>query len=80
MSDPLLSHLKLPNELHSQMQEVYDIPSTNLLAHPEAITQDNLDPLQSFLISLPLNGNEIALVLRAILLLCTVTAGAKVPC
>jgi len=79
MSDPLLSRLKLPNELCSQMQEVYDIPSADLLAHAEAIIQDNLDPLWSFLISLPLNGNKIALVLRAILLLCTVTAGAKVP-
>jgi len=60
------------------MQEVYDIPSADLLAHAEAIIQDNLDPLQSFLISLPLNGNEIALILRAILSLCTVTTGAKV--
>ena len=79
MSDLLLSHLKLPDELRSRMQEVYDIPSADLLAHAEAIIQDNLDPLRSFLNSLPPDGNEIALVLRAILLLYTVTAGAKVP-
>jgi len=60
------------------MQEVYDIPSGNLLAHTEAILQDDLDPLCSFLISLPPDGNEIALVLKAILLLYTVTAGTKV--
>jgi len=79
MSDPLSSRLKLPDELRDQMQEVYDMPSADLLAHAEAIIQDNLDPLRSFLISLLPNGNEIALVLRAILLLYTVTASAKVP-
>ena len=79
MSDPLSSRLKLPDELRDRMQEVYDMPSADLLAHAEAIIQDNLDPLQNFLISFPPNGNEIALVLRAILLLYTVTASAKVP-
>jgi len=61
------------------MQEVYDIPNADPLAHAKAILQDDLDPLCSFIISLPLDSDERALALRAILLLYTVTAGAKVP-
>ena len=62
------------------MQEVYDIPNADPLAHAKVILQDDLDPLCSFIISLPLDSDERALALRAILLLYTVTAGAKVPC
>ena len=79
MLDSFSCCLKLPDELQSRTQQVYDIRNADLLVHAEAILQDDLNPLRSFLMSLPPNGIEIALVLRAILLLYTVTAGAKVP-
>jgi len=62
------------------MQDVYDIPSANLLGHTEAVLGDNLNLPCSFLIqyntvSLLPNRNETALVLRTILLLYMATAG-----
>jgi len=67
------------DELRDRMQEVYDMPlaSADLLAHAEA-SYKIISICYNFLISFPPNGNEIALVLRAILLLYTVTASAKV--
>jgi len=78
MSDPLSSRLKLPDELRSRMQEVYDIPSADLLAHAQAIL-DDLDFATQLFISLPPDGKEIALRIESILMLYTVTAGANVP-
>jgi len=78
MLDSFSCCLKLPDELQSRTQQVYDIRNADLLVHAEAILQDDLNPLRSFLMSLPPNGIEIALVLRAILLLYTVTAGVMI--
>jgi hypothetical protein len=75
----LSRRLLLPDALQNKMQAIYDIPDTNLLLHAEIILQHHLDPLRDFITSLPPDGNEISLILRASLLLYTVTDGTKVP-
>jgi len=72
-------YLQLPDAVQEKMQTIYDVPSPDLLVHAEAILQDHLDPLRSFLAALSPVGNELPFALRAMLLLYTVTNGAKIP-